>query len=559
MSAVADLTRSSAPPQASARAAPLTLALVASLIAIGVLARLSPLLDFQARLPWQYMSEDGYLMQTIARNMAIGLGMSTAEGTLPTNGVQPLATFFFAGLFALTGGDKITTIALITVFSLLVSLAAAWLYYKLAARLLESFPGGGVLAMFIAAAWLTGPLLIRHSMNGLETGVYYLAIALTLNYYTSRPARESGALDGKERVILGLLLGVTFLARNDAVFFIGGVLVVHLLVGPRSTQGADPKPALMARLVDCLVAGVLSLVVASPWLFYNYTNFGSIIPISGTAQSHSSLLGQNLIFLPVALFESSVLYVPLPSSIERSAPVVLVTIVLVATTMTGLWRFVGRTSLRNRRFVLAYGLYALGVCSYYGLFFGAAHFVSRYLSPQAMFLWLAMVVTVVGFSRELAAKVGAARLAVPAAGAAVLASAIYCAYYQFSHGEYHMHKQVVQWVEANVDDKSWVGAVQTGTLGYFHDRTINLDGKVNPEVLQVIRKVGHVQNYVVDSKIDYLVDWAAIADWPKTKGQGERMAATFDVLVKDEALNLGVLKRKVPVGGPADGVSGTHP
>ena len=52
------------------------------------------------------MSEDGYLMQTVARNMAIGLGMSTAEGTIPTNGVQPLATFAYAGLHALAGGSN---------------------------------------------------------------------------------------------------------------------------------------------------------------------------------------------------------------------------------------------------------------------------------------------------------------------------------------------------------------------------------------------------------------------------------------------------------------------
>jgi hypothetical protein len=67
-------------------------------------ARLSPLFDPAGRLFWQFMSEDGYLMQTVARNMAIGLGMSTADGTMPTNGVQPLATFLFAALHALAGG-----------------------------------------------------------------------------------------------------------------------------------------------------------------------------------------------------------------------------------------------------------------------------------------------------------------------------------------------------------------------------------------------------------------------------------------------------------------------
>jgi hypothetical protein len=46
-------------------------------------------------------------MLTIARNIAEGHGMSTANGTIPTNGTQPLVTFILAGIFYLAGGDKI--------------------------------------------------------------------------------------------------------------------------------------------------------------------------------------------------------------------------------------------------------------------------------------------------------------------------------------------------------------------------------------------------------------------------------------------------------------------
>ena len=77
---------------------------------VGLVARLSPLFDIDHRLLWQYISEDGYLMQTIARNMAIGLGMSTADGTIPTNGVQPLNTFIFAALHYIAGGSKLYAI-----------------------------------------------------------------------------------------------------------------------------------------------------------------------------------------------------------------------------------------------------------------------------------------------------------------------------------------------------------------------------------------------------------------------------------------------------------------
>jgi hypothetical protein len=62
--------------------------LIILLIFIGVVTRLEPLQDEQRML--KSISEDGYLMMTIARNMAIGEGMSTADGTIPTNGTQPL-------------------------------------------------------------------------------------------------------------------------------------------------------------------------------------------------------------------------------------------------------------------------------------------------------------------------------------------------------------------------------------------------------------------------------------------------------------------------------------
>jgi hypothetical protein len=100
--------------------------------------------------------------------------------------------------------------------------------------------------------------------------------------------------------------------------------------------------------------------------------------------------------------------------------------------------------------------------------------------------------------------------------------------------------QVVDWVEENVSDETWVGAVQTGTLGYWHDRTINLDGKVNPEALEARRTIGHVLFYVIDSEIDYIADWAGLENWVLME---EEFGEAFEVLLKDEVLDLSVLRR----------------
>ena len=101
------------------------------------------------------------------------------------------------------------------------------------------------------------------------------------------------------------------------------------------------------------------------------------------------------------------------------------------------------------------------------------------------------------------------------------------------------HSQVVDWVDRNVPADAWVGAVQTGTLGYWHDLTINLDGKVNPEALQARREAGHVLDYVVESEISYLADWVGIAGWVETEG----FASHFEVVVQDPIANLSVLRR----------------
>jgi hypothetical protein len=106
-----------------------------------------------------------------------------------------------------------------------------------------------------------------------------------------------------------------------------------------------------------------------------------------------------------------------------------------------------------------------------------------------------------------------------------------------------MHKQAVEWVKMNVPKTTWVGAIQTGTLGFFHDRTINLDGKVNPYALKASIEDGHVLNYVLRSDIHYLVDWVGIADWLKMSELSPLFCMEFEIIVQDDIRNLAVLRR----------------
>jgi hypothetical protein len=515
--------------------------LVVLLILIGVFSRVSPLFDIEGRVFWQHMTEDGYLMQTVARNMAIGLGMSSAEGRMATNGVQPLATFVFAALHYVAGGSKVGGISLIMAASVLIGIATLYYGYRLGARALSGLRHGRELALISAALWFVGPRITAHSMNGLETGLYYLSILCTWNYYLGVVGEEGVRLQWRQRLVFGLLLGITFLSRNDAVFFIAALLLAHWLVG--GTQGGGFR----YRFVDSCVAGIASLVVAAPWLVHNRIRFGSVVPISGSAQSFDAVLGQNLRLMPANLFEAAYPLFPVPGSVEGFTSVAIVATLATLFSLFGFWFFAARSTLSSRRFFTGGLIFVTGIATYYGVFFGAPHFLSRYTSSLSPFLWLCTAATAFGVINLLFKS---ARGFQVISGAMVATLALFgagFAYKNFANGRAHMHKQVADWVMANVSPSDWVGAPQTGTLGFFHDRTINLDGKVNPDALKVLLKDGHILNYVLDSKINYIVDWADMADWVNFKQHSVRFGNEFEVVVKDPKLNLAVLRRIQPV------------
>lgn len=508
------------------------------LLLIGLVSRFSPLFDIDGRLFWQHMTEDGYLMQTIARNIANGLGMTTSEGTIPTNGVQPLATFLFAAMHFFAGGSKLIGTLLVTLVSTLVSGAAAYFFYRVGEKVLGNLRHGRELAMISAASWFAAPQIVEHSMNGLETGVYYLALLYTLNFYLTKISDALWSFGTANRLVFGLLLGLTFCARNDAVFFIAGLLAAHLFFGGASAGGGYRN-----RLTDCLVAGITSILVSFPWLVYNYSLFGSIMPISGIAESYGYPFGHNLPYLAASLHEAAFLFVPIPRSLEILAPVILASIATIVISVTGFWYYSARLTLPARRFFVSGMAFVVCVGVFYGLFFGATHFLARYVSALSPFLWLSSVVTAFFVLNLVFRTPVAVQRSALALLAVLMVSALGFAGTNFAQGTTHMHMQVVNWVKENVPETQWVGAVQTGTLGFFHDRTINLDGKVNPDALRARMQEGHVLDYVVRSKINYIADWVGVTDWT-TRPESPAFAREFAVVVKDVPGNLGVLKRR---------------
>jgi len=471
------------------------------------------------------ISEDGYLMLTVARNIADGRGLSTAAGTIPTNGVQPLVTFLWAGVHAVTASDA-AALRLVLVLELLIAVMGAWAVGRLARVLFAAHDDPVAVGQLAGAAWFAAPVALRHTTNGLETGLYAATIAAVLLLDARWRDRPSLARDA----IVGAGLGLAVLVRNDAAFLVAAYCLVRVF--------SD-----RTRLAPALVAGAASVIVASPWLIFNQVRFGSIVPISGRSQSLDAVLGENLAKVPRTLAEYVFAGLPLPdaAAVPGVWPVALALIVVTAVALA--WRRGASFGLQPNRTWAVLSVFILGLSVYYGAFFAAGHFLSRYLFPVSLvtFAFAGVVLDQTRGGRPTVVGSAAALAWVVLAGVADIRFV--------QRAGQHPHMHVVRWVQANVADEEWVAAPQSGTVGYFHDRTINLDGKTNPAALRA-RDERRLFHYVVDdTPARYIVDWYGLSRWMDqgasvTDDRDPGILPThFRYRVKDPRRNLVVLER----------------
>jgi hypothetical protein len=392
-------------------------------------------------------------------------------------------------------------------------------------------------ALLAAALWFASPLTLRHTSNGLETGFYVCVIAAILLLDLRWRAKSA-----RRAAVLGALLGVLFLVRNDAVFFIFAFLLAEM-------RGVGGSPAVGHRFRDSAIIAAVALVVASPWLMYNARVFGHMVPVSGRAQSLNMQIGESLGAVPRALAEFAWLATPLPARLSQGWLWPIVTSIVLVVAIAATLRRCRLAGLTLQRWMWIVLVHSALLTAYYGVFFGAAYFLPRYLFPVSLIAVLIPCVWVMPPSRAaLDARVTGNRTGLLIAAGLTLV-VMFAAGRLYSRTAEQDHGEVVQWVTDHLTPDTWVGAPQSGTLGYFHDRTINLDGKVNPLALQA-RRDNRLFHYIVDdTPIEYIADWSGLARWvdhPETvqeEREGDFLSRHFTVFVRDPERNLVVLRR----------------
>lgn len=450
--------------------------------------------------------EDTFYSLTASYWLAEGKGMSI-DGVHPTNGVQPLICFLYLPSYWITGGDRLEALVPVMATQLLIYTGAVFAVAAFAAGLSRTSDHRRTLFWLVAMLGSWSMPMRHHMLNGLETG---LAIGMafgTSAYYNLLIERRNQSW--RRWASLGVLFGISVLARIDIAFLVGAICLWHWL---------RPGHRTVERLAQAIVIGSVAVLVSLPWWIYNVSEFGSLMPISGQAQI--SVVSDRWILVRTSIvfvLDAFVLTFHTPVHLIIHLPWLSLATLLV---VTGGAVIIGR-SVRHlpvgwhhwrirwdmgRAMPLA--LFALALIVYYTLFFGSPHFMSRYLLPERVLvgvLTIPLLYEIYDVSTRLTR-----RLFIVAIGASMILTAHYSSWdYTGKPGNSTVCR--VDWIKRNCTNGERIAMFQSGTAGYLCDNVTNLDGKVNALALRALQR-GTLSEYLIEQRFDVLMDWGVMMD-----------------------------------------------
>jgi hypothetical protein len=469
--------------------------------------------NFMSR-PFQ---EDAFYSLSVARSLAEGTGISV-DGMQPTNGVQPLICFLYAPLFMMAGGDLHLALRMVMLLQVIILAGAVFAIAWFATTLLRSDQWKREIFWLTAMLVTWSYMLTNGMLNGLETGLAVAMVYTSAAYYNTRIASEKGNGIGRF-FILGLLLGVGVLTRIDIGFFVAAILLAHLIRAHllySKLPGRERFAALGRTVVECFIIGATAVVVSLPWWIYNVLTFGSLVPISGQAQQMLFLDPlNNLEITGGVLLDSIMVLVNTPRIHGVTIPgvgpalfLLALAAIIIATRSGGIVRraAAGWKNVWNAGAGASILIFGIALMIYYIFFFGAPHFIVRYLLPFRVLIVLGVISFLALLWRESGERRGL-RGGLIVLLVAMSAVSIYGMSWNFIDHYTNLYIFPARWISENVKDGERVGMFQSGTTGFLHPATVvNLDGKVNVGALRALQR-GGIATYVDSLRFDYLIDW----------------------------------------------------
>jgi hypothetical protein len=433
-----------------------------------------------------FFPDDTYLSLGIARNIARGLG-STFDGRILTNGYQPLYVWLMAPVYWLMPDDRTLPIHIALTLLALVGAATGWLVYRIVRYL--STPWHATIA---CAIWMFDPIVLTHSLNGLETGLALLGIAATSLWYLER-IRARASVASRDILALGLLIGLTILTRVDQCFLLAALALDMLLDRP------DWRTLWRIGLI-----GLVALLVNAPWLGFSWSIGAGPLPESGTAVRYIALAessGHPAWYLSALVVLLSTALTAPRSTLALLVGGIVVMLVHRRRGQPNQWLRAGWARMRPLRFA---GFYAAVLFLAYWLYIPAYWFFDRYAHPLALFALLSSA-QALPEPQALAPRARRALVAVTLIG--VLIEATLGVQLLVARPRPDGYLPLARWVNANLAGQT-VGLYQSGAVGYWADRVtiVNLDGVVDRTALAA-RRAGHLGELLRERKVGWVVDW----------------------------------------------------
>jgi hypothetical protein len=456
-----------------------------------------------------FISDDAFYYYKTARNFVTDFSF-TFDHENVTNGFHPL-WMVFCVIVAFFSQDPHQFLFLALALNLLITLLFTMAAFRLFERELGFF--FSCFLVFLMN-WIYKSGIAYFS--GLETPLGLLLLCLSI-----LALKEKEIQSPKNSALIGLLLGLTVLARTEYLLFLPVAFGFMFFRLKQEAPGLKAAPPLTALAVVTLIIG--------PYFILNYINTGHFEQVSGLVKSADTAMtwkrwsecSRTFLYYPLQIVNG--IY-------DRPARINLA---LSAFIIVGLFNrgYRRSTGLIHDRAVLTLCALVALILLHHGMSFGPCQFRDWHAAApifllqvvwvhllKDMYLYLTGVMKKI-FSGLLIIFLMSAFIQVP-----YFASHWRSTNYHFVCPRYYRH-EATQWIRENLPEKARIGAWNSGYLGYFSGRTvINLDGYINGlELYEYLTDGRGVWKYIIDNRIEYIADYFWGAPFPESSEIGARL------------------------------------
>jgi hypothetical protein len=469
-------------------------------------------------MPFLYdkpLYDDSFYGFQVAKNIASGKGITDNFGNYIT-GVQILTTIIQAGIIYFLNflnncqfilikfcTEKIVTDQLLINFFLktiiLINIGLLIYFCHLLGKIAIIIFGNGnqnynknlyFLSILISC---TSFYIFRLFTSGYETSLYLVLISLFLLSYIRIIKKKSFFFI--EYCWLGFIIGFAGLTRIDFGFFYFLFLIFIFHYRKNFFK-------------FFLLSGLIGFLVVLPWLIFVYSVSDSFLPSSGH-QTLSLIKNHSEFIYRFKFFFSSVLQNLIPTFFSGHGllwPVNFINFLILF--FIAYFIFKNKLYFKNiiknkiifiREFLLSIVFLSL----FYFLFSKAIVYYSRYLSILLIFS--------IPFLANLLCKIIEKKIINNLYKKTVVILITFffiSSIYSFHSSRMYTSLGVTAGAILNNYPNNKIGVWNSGMINFINKNVINLDGRLNIEVMSHYKKFGNIDNYLIKhNEIDMLIDW----------------------------------------------------